>query len=110
MQIISKSAGLNERQVFQVTQNGTAQKVKENNGRTFDVVEYVLYKDALEGEEERELVALVTSDGDVIASNSPTVIRQFKKMLDTFTLPITNVQIQQGTSKNGRAYYNLILA
>ena len=111
MTIIEKSQGLNERQVFTITHGSGLVNVKDCDGRTFDVVDYILYADAdRRSGEERELLALVTNDGDILCTNSATVISTFKDIRDQFALPVENVQIVSGQSKNGRTYYDLVLA
>lgn len=112
MQIISKSEGLNERQLFQLTQGGASCKVKESEGRTFDIVDYVYYIDKdKKTKEDREMLVMVTADGDSIATNSATVITSFLAMLDVFPLPIADVQIVKDTNqKSGREFFNIILA
>lgn len=111
MTIISKSERLSERQIFQLTKSGNLAKVKDNVGRRFDIVDYVLYTDVnTKTGEEIELLAVITDDGDALATNSKTVIRSFKDMIDVFPLPITDVEIVSSVSKNGRDFYNIILA
>ena len=111
MKIIEKSAGLNERQVFTITHGNNLVKLSDNDGRQFDIVEYILYSDAdPKTGEERELLALVTNDGDILSTNSATVIRTFRDMLEQFELPIKDVVIESGTSKNGRTFYDIRFA
>lgn len=111
MKIIEKSSGLTDRQVFTITHGNNLVKLSDNDGRQFDVVEYILYSDAdPKTGEERELLALVTNDGDILSTNSATVIRTFRDMLESFTMPLTDIVIESGTSKNGRTFYDIRFA
>ena len=111
MKIIEKSSGLTDRQVFTITHGNNLVKLSDNDGRQFDVVEYILYSDAdPKTGEERELLALVTNDGDILSTNSATVIRTFRDMLESFTIPLTDIVIESGTSKNGRTFYDIRFA
>ena len=111
MNIIEKSSGLTDRQVFNITHGGGLANVKDCDGRTFDILEYILYSDAdRKSGVERELLAFVTNDGDIMCTNSATVIGTFRDMREQFTLPIENVQIISGQSKNDRTFYDLVLA
>lgn len=112
MQIIGKSEGLNERQVFQLTQGGASVKIKDSEGRRFDAVEYIHYIDKdKKTKEDREMLVIVTADGDSIATNSATVINSFMAMLDAFPLPITDIEVIKDTNpKTEREYFNIVLA
>lgn len=111
MTIIEKSAGLTDRQVFTITHGSGLVNVKDCDGRTFDVVEYILYADTdRKTGDARELLAIVTNDGDILCTNSATVISTFRDIREQFALPVENVQIMSGVSKNGRTFYDLVLA
>lgn len=111
MNIIEASAGLNKRQIFSITQGSGVQKLKDNDGRQFDIVDYIIYEDAdSKTGEMRELLAFVTDDGDIIGTNSPTVIRTFRALKEQFELPFTDIKIVSDVSKNGRTFYDIALA
>ena len=74
-----------------VTANDTIVKDVDKDGKSF------------------ELLALVTSDGEVMGTNSPTAIRTFDAMIKQFKLPIEDVMIVSNKSKNNRDYLNLEL-
>lgn len=106
--IIEKSENLDARQLFNMTTGDDLTKISECNGRQFDIEAYVIYTD-INGRsgEEQEILTFATSDRDIICTNSATVIRKFRTMLECFTLPITDVIVKSGTSKGGRTYYDL---
>ena len=111
MKIISKSDNISERQLFQLTEGGTSSKLKDSVGRQFDAVGYVHYTDSdRKNGEEREMLIIITADGDSLATNSSTVIRTFKKMLDCVPLPISDIEITSDINqKTGREFLNLML-
>lgn len=108
--IISKSNGLNERQTFKILQGNNLGRLRDNVGRKFDIVEYVRYLDTKADGTEQSLLAIVTSDGDIIATNSGTAVRSFDAMLEAgFTVPIADVEVYAATTKSGRQYCDLVL-
>ena len=108
--IIEKSANLDARQTFKMMTGSDLTKISDCNGREFDIDAYVIYSDLNQRSgEEQEILTFATSDGDVICTNSGTVIRKFRTMLESFELPIRDVIVISGTSKGGRTYYDLDL-
>ena len=108
--IISKSNGLNERQTFKILQGNNLGRLRDNIGRRLDIVDYVRYTDSKSDGTEQNLLAIVTGDGDIIATNSGTAVRSFDAMIEAgFTVPITDVEVFAATTKSGRQYCDLIL-
>ena len=110
MNILAKSENLSDREVFRMTEE--AGKFNDNKGRTFDMDAYVLYEDVdKKTGEMKTILTIRTDDGDVIGTNSATVIGTFKRMVDALGFPIANVQIIADTNrKSGREFLNLHLA
>ena len=109
MTIKSTSENITDRQAFQITHGGNLGRMKDNIGRTLDIVGYVRYEDTDSDGKVRDLLAIITGDGDIVATNSGTLIRTFDAMIEQFPLPINDVQIYSNTSKNGREYLNFQL-
>lgn len=108
--IIEKSENLDARQTFKMTASDNLTKISDCNGRQFDIDAYVIYTDInSRSGEEQEILTFATSDGDIICTNSATVLRKFRTMLECFPLPIKDVIVKSGTSKGGRTYYDLDL-
>lgn len=108
--IISKSSGLVDRQVFKILQGNNLGRLRDNVGRKLDIVEYVRYTDTKADGTMQNLLAIVTGEGDIIATNSATAIRSFDAMLEAgFTMPIADVEVYSATSKSGRPYCDLVL-
>lgn len=110
MQILHKSENISDRQAFQMTHNDSA-KLSGYAGRTFDVVGYVHYLDVDKATgEDREMLVILTGDGDTMGTNSKTVIELLLEMLDVFDLPIEDVQIVADENmRTGRTFYKLSL-
>lgn len=109
MNIKFRSAGISDRQAFQITKGGNLGRMKDNVGRTFTIQDYIRYEDEDSDGKTRDLLAIVTSDGDIIATNSSTVLRTFDALVEQFPLPIEDVQIYSDTAKSGREYLNIAL-
>ena len=110
MQIIHRSENISDRQAYQMTHDNIA-KLSDNAGRTFDLVGYVHYLDVdKKSGEDREMMVIMTGDGDVMGTNSKTVIESLLEMLGVFDLPIEDVQIIKDVNKRtGRTFYKLSL-
>ena len=54
---------------------------------------------------------MITETDEAFVTQSDTVIRSFFDMMDTFGLPLKDVEIvEKENQKNGRTFYNLVLA
>ena len=110
MNVISKSNGLTKKQIFNVT-NGQSEKLSTFDGVMITIKDYLLYEDLNQQGQQQKLLALVTEDGDIMTTNSSTVIRTFERMLEQeFELPIADVMVISGTTKAGRTFYDLKFA
>ena len=110
MNIIMQSDGLTKKQIFNIT-NGASNKLSTYDGVVMTIVEYILYEDKNQQGQDQKLLAIVTEEGDIMTTNSATVIRSFESMIEQgFELPITDVQIVSRTTKNGRTNYDIKFA
>ena len=82
--------------------NGKCERFKDNVGRVFNAIAYMVIED-----EVNYILFIETDDGDILATNSKTILRTFSAMTDCFPLPIKSIEIISGRSKNGREYYDL---
>lgn len=111
MKIIENSNGLSKRALYKMTQGKDLHKISDCEGLEFDITEYVIYTDTnTRTGEEQELLAFMTDKGEILSTNSSTVIRSFRAMIEAFEeLPITGVRVISGQSKSGRTYYDIDL-
>ena len=81
--------------------NGKCERFKDNVGRVFTAVAYMVIED-----EDQYILFILTEDGDILATNSKTILRTFSVMVECFPLPIKRIEIKSGRSKNGREYFD----
>lgn len=110
MEILNKSEGITERQAYRLTHDGKCRNVKDNAGALFDVHSFIHFIKPDKDGKDREHLIMITEDDEAFVTQSDTVIRSFFDMLNTFGLPLKDVEIVQDTNKkNGREFYNLEL-
>ena len=111
MEILNKSEGISERQAYRMTHDGDCRNVKDNAGAEFDVHGFIHFIKPDKDNKDREHLIMITEEGEAFVTQSDTVIRSFFDMMDTFGLPLQNVEIvEKENQKNGRIFYNLVLA
>lgn len=112
-EIINGTQGLTKKEVYVMTMAQTA-KMTDAAGQIVDVDKWVMFKDAdLKTGEERDVLSIMTADGEVFSTISKVFIEHFLDIVDLFSdepdgLPA--VQIVQGKSKNGRQYLDVTVA
>ena len=110
MNILKQSNGLTKKQIFNIT-NGQSDKLSGFDGVMITIKDYLLYEDKNQQDQDQKLLALITEDGDILTTNSSTVIRTFERMLEQgFDVPIADVMIVSGQTKAGRTYYDIKFA
>ena len=76
-------------------------------GQTIEIANYLFYEDADADGNLRTICSIQTTDGDVLATNSSTFIREFGDMVDMFEAMgerVKAIRIVQGVSKGGRTF------
>lgn len=106
---IKSFENVTERQSFQITHGGSLDRMRDHVGQMITISGYVRYADMDKDGKSFDLLALVTADGEIMGTNSPTAIRTFDAMIEQFKLPIEDVLITSNKSKNNRDYLNLEL-
>lgn len=110
MEILNKSEGITERQAYKLTHDGSCREVQNSDGAQFDVKAFIHFIKPDKDGNEREHLIMITED-ETFVTQSPSVIRSFFDMMDTFGLPLTDVEIvKQTNKKNGREFFNLVLS
>ena len=100
------------KQMYDLTSNPVNQKMSLCEGQRLDIAAWCRYQDAdSKTGEVRDLFSIQTPEGEVYATNSPTIWREFERMVDMFGPDgVTAIEIASGTSKNGRKFYTAIYA
>ncbi len=101
-----------KKQVYDLTMNPKNQKLSICEGQRLEIRAWCRYADVDEDSGElRELFSIQTPEGEVYASNSPTVWREFEKMVDIFGPDgVTAIDVVSGESKNGRKFFTVCYA
>lgn len=105
MTITKTSRELTNKEQYLLTKAQNVQKMQNCVGTTIDVDYWCIYQDTTVDGEVKELFAVMTSECEAYATNSPSFIRSFYDILDCFDLAeINSIKVEQGTSKAGRKY------
>ena len=98
--------------MYDLTCSPKVQKLSLCDGQILDIKAWCSYVDAdVKTGEARELLAIQTPEGEVYATNSPTTLRDFFRMVDMFGDDgVTAVEVVSAKSKNGRTFYTVVYA
>lgn len=112
MNIIKQNRELTAAEIYKMTKGASIQKVSENAGEAFDVDAYIIYEDEKE-DSITEILSILTKDGEVYATNSPTFQREFNDLVSIFEMTkeaLPPIKIVEGLSKSGRTFYRCDIA
>lgn len=119
MQIIEKSAELKTTDLYHLTMNPATRKMKDCKGQRLEIDCWCIYEDVMKSNKPeqagvvQEILAIKTPEGEVFATNSPTLIDDFRKMWELFTSngeTVKAINIISGTSKAGREFITCVYA
>lgn len=91
---------------YNLTMSPKMRNMKELKGSVLDVAAWCKYEDIdAKTEELRPILSIMSPEGEVFGTNSPTFIDDFEKMVDLFGPDgVEAVEIISGTSKAGREF------
>lgn len=106
---------------YKLTRSPEVQKLSTLSGQRIDVTNYAIYQDEKPDRKTGEIksttiIALMTREGEIFASNSATVREEFLNMLEIFGEDLDKeggyipVKIIEGVSKNNRTFYTCTYA
>lgn len=108
MTIIKTSRDLKPHEAYEVTLAPDVKKMSNSLGQTIEIDYWALYQDVNNTTGAvQEILAIKTLDGDTLATNSPTFIADFGRMVemfDQYETKINAISIVGGKSKAGRDY------
>lgn len=108
MKILKSSPELSPVDIYKLTMNPNATKMKEVVGQRLEVAAFAVYEDVdKKTGEPQNILAIKTPEGEVFATNSPTFIEEFEKMVDFFgdhDMRVDSIEVFTGTSKAGRDF------
>ena len=105
MEIIKKSREtLNKKDLYNMINNPDISKMSELAGEDVYVIDWVLYNSIfISTGEERTVLLIVTSTG-TYATNSPTFIESFTRIVECFEGDFSKINIFENSSKSGRKF------
>ena len=105
--IINKSfpADLDKRTIYSLTMSPRTMKMKDAKGQTLDVKAWALYTDLDQDGNDRQVLAVLTPEGETYATNSPTFQDDFFRMVELFGADgVDAIEVISGISKAGREF------
>lgn len=112
MNIIKSSENLTPIDLYKLTLNPNAGKMKNAAGQRLEVASYALFEDVdKKSGELQQILAIQTPEGEVFATNSPTFIEEFVKMVDFFAefgMIVDSIKVVSGVSKSGREFISVV--
>lgn len=117
MKIVAKSSELTIKDVYTMTKSPSIRRARDCQGARVGVAAWLLYDDERtdnNGEvKSTRVLSIMDKDGDCMATNSSTFIRSFFEcvaMCDEYGVPLSEIFVREGTSKNGRTYIDCEMA
>lgn len=96
---------LTNKQKYDLTMSPKTRKMKDAKGTVLEISAWCVYTDADKDGNDRQVLSLLTPEGETYATNSATFADDFDKMVDLFGADgITAIEVISGTSKAGREY------
>lgn len=107
---IIKTTFTDKKDIYKTTKNASILKLSDvTDDEEITITGYTLFKDENKDGDEITILAIMLDNGNVFATNSATVIKDFNDIMDIFgEFPIT-VKKGTGTSKNNRSFIYLYI-
>lgn len=108
MKIIEASKNLTPKEIYNLTMSPTTQKMKSLIGQRVEITAWALYEDVNKKTGElQEVLSIITPEGEIFATNSPTFKEDFSDMFQLFRdmgEEVHAITVTSGTSKSGREF------
>lgn len=96
---------LTNKQLYNLTMSPKTRKMSDAKGTILELAAFAAYEDTDKNGEVRQVLSVLTPEGEAYATNSPTFIADFNRMYDMFGgAGLTAIEIISGFSKAGREY------
>lgn len=96
---------LSNKKLYDLTLSPMIRKMSENEGAVLEVAAYCFYEDEDSDGNSRQLLSVLTPEGDSFATNSTTFREDFQRLIDLFGPDgVTAIEVISGTSKAGRRF------
>lgn len=108
MKLINSSGNLTPKEIYNLTKSPKTQKMKDAIGSRIEIGVWASYEDVNKKTGElQEVLAIMTPDGEIFATNSPTFKEDFFEMLELFRdmgETVHAISVISGTSNAGREF------
>lgn len=115
MEILDVSREMSTEDKYFLTMSPEIEKMSSIKGMVLEIDCWILYKDKKTDEdgkvEEETLLSIRNTLGEVFATNSPTFINEFERIIELFNddgQEVKYIKVSSGTSKNGREYITCV--
>lgn len=108
MKIINSSENLTPKEIYSLTSSPKIRRMKDSIGSRIEIGAWAFYEDVNRKTGEiQEVLSIMTPDGEIFATNSPTFKEDFLQMQDLFRdmgETVHAISVISGTSKAGREF------
>lgn len=115
MEILKVSREMTTEDKYFLTMSPEIEKMSSIKGMVLEIDCWILYKDQKTDEdgkvEEETILSIRNTLGEVFATNSPTFIKEFERIIELFNddgQEVKYIKVSSGTSKNGRDYITCV--
>ena len=103
--IMSYPADMDKKTIYQLTMSPETRKMRDAKGTRLEVCAWCQYRDTDQDGNDRDVLAILTPEGETYASNSPTFADDFFNMVELFgDGGVDAIRVISGTSKAGREF------
>lgn len=97
-------AELTNEQKYQLLRSPKMGRMSDVKGQRLNVTAYILREEQTDDGEVNKICSILTSDGDMYATNSVTFIREFEAIIECVGDEAFSLDVLDGLSRNGRHY------
>lgn len=110
--LITASKELNKKETYLMMNNQATKKLRDAVGAQLEVTMWAKFEDVDDRDPDKriEILSIKTADGDYLATNSATFIKEFDKIVEIFGGELPDIVVISGTSKNNREYISCTIA
>ena len=96
---------MDNRAVYKLLKSPEIKKMSDADGSILEVAAWIVYKDTdSRTGEQREILTLSTTDGEIFATVSATFMKEFAEIVKYFGDDVGAIKVVSGKSKAGRTY------
>lgn len=102
--IKSFPAELDRRTIYKMMKSPEVKKMSDADGSVLDVAAWIVYSDTDSTGERKEILTILTKDGELFATNSGIFQREFEDITEYFGDDVGMIKVTSGKSKAGRSF------